>query len=185
LAACQKTAIELGELVKRLSALARVGKETPAACVPLDAAAVLRECLHAFSARLAKAALTVKWEISERPLPAVADPILLRIVFNNLLDNAVSYAVPATEIRIRAAPAAGRVTVAIANRADPPPENPARLFEPLFRQGEASHPESAHLGICLTLSLESSVAMGGDLQGNVTGDEVEFVLQLLAAEESR
>jgi len=180
LATCQKTAIELGDLVKRLSALSRIGqKATPSRVEQINAAAVLAECLEPFQPLFEQRGLKVTRELPAGPISASGDLTLLRIIFNNLLDNAASYTAPGGEIRIHCGVTAGQVEIRIANQADGLPENLDRLFEPLFRKESSRHDAGVHLGIGLTLSLEAASEMGAALQARkVEGGWIEFVLTL-------
>ncbi len=183
LATCQKTAIELGELVKRLSALARIGQpSSPATKESIDLLPLLRECLEPFLPRAADRNLRVVDEDSAGSLLATADPVLLRIIFNNLLDNAVSYSKAGGEIRISARREGNEAILSFANPTDDFPEDPERLFEPLFRRESSRHDAESHLGIGLTLSQEAARAMGGTLRARKVGDDLEFTLALPAAE---
>lgn len=179
LAACQKSAIELGELVQRLTALARIGQSAAAECLTLDAAAIFRECLKPFLPRFREAGLSTEISLPPQPISVRADAPLLRVIFTNLLDNSLAYATPGTPVRI-SADATGAFR--IANRAASLPEDFERMFEPLFRQDPSLHP-GAHLGIGLTLCLEAATAIGAALDARETGAGwVEFVLELRPAE---
>jgi signal transduction histidine kinase len=184
LSTCQKTAVELGDLVKRLSALSRIGQEGAAPRMErVDPAGILAECLEPFLPLFEQRGLKVTRNLPATPISATGDVTLLRIIFNNLLDNAVSYAAPGGEIRIHAGILDGKVEIRIANQAeDLPenlPENLERLFEPLFRKESSRSDASTHLGIGLTLSLEAASAMGATLQARRTDDGwIGFVLTM-------
>jgi len=183
LATCQKTAVELGELVKRLSALARIGQSPqPVSREAVDVAALARECLDSFLPRAAERGLEIEDGLPGGGLVASGDPALLRIVFNNLFDNAVSYSKAGGPIRIRGQRAGHETRIAVANPTDEFPEEPERLFEPLFRRESSRHDAESHLGIGLTLSQEAARAMGGDLTVGKSGEVLEFTLSLPAAE---
>jgi len=182
LATCQKTAVELGELVKRLSALARIGQpSSPVSRETVDVAAVARECLDPFRQRAADRGLRIEDGIGAGPLSAIGDPALLRIIFNNLFDNAVSYSKEGGLIRITGLGDGDEVRVAVSNPAEALSEEPSRLFEPLFRRESSRHDAESHLGIGLTLSLEAARSIGGDLRVCCLGDDLEFTLVLPVA----
>lgn len=182
LAACQKSAVELGELVKRLSALARISQQTQAAAVEtVDVAALLHECWAPFQATAEMRGVQAEFEGCGEPVTASADPALMKIVLNNLFDNAVCYATPGSTIRAVVRRQASGVEICVANRTDQAPIDPARLFEPLFRRDPSRHDADLHLGIGLTLSLEAARAMGGSLHGEYRDGEIAFVLALADA----
>ncbi len=180
LATCQKTAIELGELVKRLSALSRIGQSiTPPARETLDVKTVLTDSFEVFVPRFEARGLEAKFEFPHDPLIAVSDCTLLRIIFNNLFDNVVSYASANTQVRIQGEIHGTTIEIRIANETDDPPDNLDRLFEPLFRREASRNEAEAHLGIGLTLSLEAASAIGGSLKAcRPGGTWIEFILSL-------
>ncbi|NQX02792.1 hypothetical protein HQ447_19200 [bacterium] len=180
LSTCQKTAGELGELVKRLSALSRIGQAgSEAKRQSVDIGRLMDECLQPFSPLMKSRGMEVKREFPAEPLVAATDATLLRIIFNNLLDNAVSYASPGSGLRIHGGVTDGKVEICIANRADDLPGNLERLFEPLFRRDSARNDAETHLGIGLTLSSEAADALGATLQAQNSDDGwVEFVLRI-------
>lgn len=180
LATCQKTAIELGELVKRLSALSRIDQAcAPPLLEPLDVAGILTDHLDAFMPRFQERGLQVEHDFPAGPLTAIGDVTLLKIILNNLLDNAVSHATPESEVVIHASATVKHVEIRISNRAENLPDNLERLFEPLFRRETSPSDAETHLGIGLTLSLEAATATGATLQARrpATG-WTEFVLRI-------
>ena len=182
LATCQKTAIELGELVKRLSALARIGQPAaPVALEPVDAGTLMRECLEPFVHRAAERKLVIEDGTEGGSLIGTADQALLRIIFNNLFDNAVAYSKPEGRIRIDGKREGDEIVIRVANPALDFPEDPERLFEPLFRHELSRHDAGSHLGIGLTLSREAAHSMDGDLRVDRTGEDLVFILVFPAA----
>lgn len=175
---CQKTAMELGELVKRLSALSRIGMPSaPASLESIDIGKVLTGCLQSFSPRLEQRHLTLSRTLPAETMIATADPTLLRIIINNLLDNAISYSPSPGEIRIQVSLSDGNAELRMANRSDGLPENLERMFEPLFRKESSRNDAATHLGIGLTLSLEAATAMGATLRARkIDGGWIEFLL---------
>ena len=180
LTTCQKTAVELGELVSRLSALSRIGQAaSPPAREPLDIGAVVDDCLLTFQPLFDQRGLTVNRKFPSAAMIANSDLTLLRIVFNNLLDNALSYAKSSSEIRLHGEVTGGKLEIGIANLTDEMPANLDRLFEPLFRRGVSRADANAHLGIGLTLSQEAATAIGATLHARTTTDgRIEFVLSM-------
>ena len=131
---CRTTAIGLGELVKRLSALSRIGQVTsPPLMEMVDVGAVLMECAARFQTLCRERGLTFESTFPDDSLIATGDRTLIRIIFQNLLDNAVSYASPGGGIRIHGGLQDGQVEFRISNPTPDFPDNLDRLFEPLFR----------------------------------------------------
>ncbi|MFD2257295.1 sensor histidine kinase [Luteolibacter algae] len=178
---CSKVAAELNELVKRLSALARVGQLDAAqkaeACEILP---LLEACLEKFRGRAEAAELTVSIKEFSGPLRVLADPVLIQLIFNNLLDNAICYAPGKSEIDISITMEKECAEITFCNIAEDLPEDLDRLFEPLFRR-DASRQESMnpHLGIGLTLSQNAAQAMSGSLRATRPADHlISFTLSL-------
>lgn len=182
LRSCQKSAVELGELVKRLSALARIGREAaPAVLEQVGIEPALRECWQHFAPQADAKGLQVSIGHAADPPLAMADPALLRIVLNNLFDNAISYTSPGGSIRIRTMRVQDEVEIRVSNTTDDGPIDTDRLFEPLFRRESSRHDAGSHLGIGLTLSSEAAKAMHGTLRARSSDGEIEFILALPAA----
>ena len=108
----------------------------------------------------------------------MADLALLRIILNNLFDNAVSYTRDRGHIAIRSWRENGDVMISVRNSIDDPPEDLDRLFEPLFRRESSRHDATSNLGIGLTLSLEAARAMGATIKATQSGGEICFTLTL-------
>lgn len=183
LATCRNTSIELGELVKRLSALSRVGQtQAPPSRIAVDLAALLQTCLVPFEEISRSRNLEIVSNLPDGGLPATGDAALLRIILNNLIDNAVSYASPGTSIRISATHPEGMVRICFCNDVEEPVENTDRLFEPLFRRSPSRNDSGSHLGVGLTLSLEAAQAMDALLEARMLdGRTIEFAILVPAA----
>lgn len=177
---CQKTAEELGELVKRLSALARIGQTANRPeLIATDIGQMLEEALEIFTPSLAARDLPVHLDLPPVPLLGKADRTLTRVILNNLIDNAACYGKPGGEVRISARKDTGAVEIRVSNQTAERIENPDRLFEPLFRKNEARDDSGSHLGIGLTLSQEAAAAMEATLTASVpTEGWIEFVLRI-------
>ena len=141
---------------------------------------VLAGCLEPFLPLFAAREIVILHSFPADSLIANGDPTLLRIIFNNLLDNALSYATPHSEVRIRGENVGQQVEIQISNSATGLPENLERLFEPLFRENTSRNDVETHLGIGLTLSLEAATLMTATLKAGKTQDGLEFTLRLPA-----
>ena len=178
---CRKTTLQLSELVKRLSALARIGQASSAIVTlqSVDLAKLMDECLQSFLPEMEKRGLKVSRVNQGTPHPAIGDRGLIRIVFNNLLDNAASYTQEGKEIAIRFLNTDDGIEVSVSNPTEKFTEDPESLFEPLFRREASRHDSESHLGIGLTLSQEAARAMDGTLIARWTDQGwIEFVFTL-------
>jgi signal transduction histidine kinase len=184
LTSCRKTAEELGALVNRLSALARIGSQSasPVKFEIINPSELIDELLPPFQAIAGKRGIPIKVDPCDPALRIIGNRALCRIILNNLLDNATSYTPDQGSIRIRCESTAKQINITVSNPAANLMESPERLFEPLFR-GEGSANESGgHLGIGLALSLDAVNAMGGTLKACKTADGwIDFIFGLPAA----
>lgn len=180
LTACNQTAMELGDLIQRLSALARIGQssETPM-LERFDIAGELFRSLQLFRSLFEDRGLMLSIAIPESGVFAYGDPSLARIIFNNLFDNALCYTKMGGCVRVKLRETDDLVEVSISNPTDLPPDHSEQWFEPLFRNNPSRNDAESHLGIGLTLSLNAANAMGWTLHSDKTpNDWIDFVLRI-------
>lgn len=178
LTACQSTAGELGELIKRLTALARIGQSSEAQKLgSFDLSEQLSRCVETFRGLFEEKGVTLSILPTDRII-TLGDPSLSRIILNNLLDNALSYTSAPGSVRIEFGKTADHTELRFSNPTDSPAENPDQWFEPLFRRDPSRHDAGSHLGIGLTLSLNAAHAMGWNLIARTTDTGwIEFVIR--------
>jgi signal transduction histidine kinase len=184
LTTCRAAADELGGLVTRLSALARIGTSAaaPEVLEVLDPHLLVTECLSPFLSTIELRHIHAVIEPAAPDLRFIGERTLSRIILNNLLDNAACYTPDNAVIRIRCERAGSQVQIIVSNPAADLTEDPARLFEPLFRRDSPLHDTGTHLGIGLTLSLDAASAMGGTLHACKTAAGwIEFIFGLPGA----
>lgn len=105
------------------------------------------------------------------------DPLILRTILGNLVDNARKYSPPATPIRIVLDQGVAGVRVIVANRLRPGDgPDPARVFEKYYRSPQARRQSGSGLGLYIVRHLASLIS------GRVTyvtgQEEVRFELWL-------
>jgi len=176
LISCHQSAQELNELIKRLYALAKLESNLePYSMEELDLVLLLNECLRPFVREFADSKFSLAAPLPSGTSLILADPYLVRLIFNNLLDNALSYTRSAGEIAITFEIAGDVIIIRFSNTTASPPDQPERWFEPLFRKDTSRHDAAHHLGIGLTLSLQAANAMGWALAARQTAvDRVSF-----------
>ncbi|GAC1411693.1 MAG: hypothetical protein NVSMB57_06710 [Actinomycetota bacterium] len=116
--------------------------------------------------RLAGAA-SVKPSIQSEPnLAVVADPLRLRHVLINLIDNAVKYTPSGGQVSIRAYNSNGTVKIAVSDSGvGIPEEERAQIFEPFYRvQGVETQHGEASSGLGLALAKRLIVAQDGSIR---------------------
>ncbi len=123
----------------------------------------------------------IRWAPAEALPPVLADPRLLAVIFNNLLDNALKYAPADARVDIavvrQPTPEGAVQRVSVSNPAqDGPLPDAARLFQKYYR-GEAVQRLSGS-GLGLHLSRLLARRQGGDLPYQADGRTVTFTLVL-------
>jgi signal transduction histidine kinase len=109
------------------------------------------------------------------------DPLRLRQILRNLVNNAKRYAV--SQIEIRLAGDSDRPIVEILNDGDPiPTEIASSMFDPFAKGRSPGQPEKVGLG--LSVSRELARRMGGDLTYSYADGKVCFRLLLPASNSS-
>ena len=115
-------------------------------------------------------AVRLAWELDEDDVPASVDASAVRVVLDNLVDNALKYGGAEPLVTLRARREGGRLAVAVEDAGRGfPPEKAADLFVPFHR---ATAPDAAvQHGTGLGLSISRSLArrMGGDLTAHSDG----------------
>ncbi len=109
----------------------------------------------------------------DAPLP-LGDPVLVRSIIDNLLENAAEYAGPGGSIQV----VAGESTVMVSNTVtDFRAEDLGRLFQRFWRK-ESARSGGQHVGLGLTLSLAFAQAMGWTLTARLARpDQLEMKLE--------
>jgi signal transduction histidine kinase len=96
------------------------------------------------------------------PVIVNGDPVGLRRLFENLIDNAVKYG---DEARVSLREADGAAVVEIADRGPGvAPEDLARVFQPFFRTDRSRNLDNAGVGLGLPIARATARAHGGDVE---------------------
>jgi signal transduction histidine kinase len=182
---CRQMAEELSELVKRLTALSRIGNETSKPPLrKLDIRSLLGEQIDRFQALFDERNLKLHSNIdASSPSHVMGNDTLIRLILNNLFDNVYSHAPNGSEAKVGLKRIGDELEISISNPAENLPSDPDRLFEPLFRNEESRHDSSSHLGIGLTLSQEAARSMGCSLSVETTPEGwIKFSFRLPIAD---
>jgi signal transduction histidine kinase len=100
-------------------------------------------------------------EVAGDALTIRGDPLLLRRLIRNLLENARLHAGGATDLRVSRLDGAARIVVEDAGPGIPP-EDRERIFEPFHRRREAGEPAGSGLGLSIVRQIAR--VHGGEVQ---------------------
>jgi two-component system OmpR family sensor kinase len=161
---------ELERLIEDVLTAARLDLatgQTPGATPPLrrervEAQSLMDKAAARFRAARPGHRLEVR---AEGPLPMLdADPVLLRRVLDNLLDNAGKYSEPGTTVRLIARPADTSVQFQISDEGiGIDPDDLPHLFTPFFRSDRSRARATGGVGLGLALARRIATAHGGTL----------------------
>jgi signal transduction histidine kinase len=167
----------LDRLVDSILASVRVGREQPADLQPTDVGEVVREVVEELAPLLGHHRVEVHGGIQ---FFALTDPARLRQILEHLLENAVKYAPPGSEIRVDWALVEGGVRVGVADQGPGIPEEwRERIFEPYARRDTHTARGS---GIGLYAARRLAGSMGARLWCEpAKGHGARFVVSLPAA----
>ena len=165
-AAYRTIADENGEVIRQvddLLDLVRTGKGTRRyACRSFDLNHAVREAASALHDRFAQDGLTVT--LADGDVRVNADPVAVRQIVRNLLDNAAKYAADGGPVEVTVSRADGRAVVAVADRGGGiPPGEQERIFERFYRIDNDLTRTTGGTGIGLCLARCFARDMGGDV----------------------
>ncbi len=175
---CDALAIaqQMETTVTRMLALARseTGRWQPN-LEPVDLAGVIREAWRPLEAVAAQKKVSITMEL--QPLTANADPVLVRSILSNLLENAVEYTPAGNAIGVRLQPTGSGFVLTVSNPApDLEPQDLERLFERFWRK-EKARSAGSHAGLGLSLVRAFTQILGWELVPRLDSDgRVVFTL---------
>ncbi len=153
-------ATHMEQLIGRMLLIAR-GEEGRLSqeSVSVDLAPLLDDIWRHFAPRAKARRLTVRTELS--PVTVSSDPVLLRSVLTNLVENAVDYATEggALSISCQEEPGKGAVVVVENTASDLTAADISRLFERFWRK-DSARSNTPHFGLGLALTQRFCEAIG-------------------------
>ncbi len=164
-------AAHLESLTARMLELARSedGRLAPVA-ETVELPALIERAWRAFAPRAVERRLETRFELA--PVSATTDPVLLRSIVANLMDNAVVYTPAGGTVVVgcQAEPPGG-VCITVANTtAGLDPADVAQFFERFWRK-EAARTTSGHFGLGLALCRGFAGAMGWQISAAMDGPD--------------
>jgi two-component system, OmpR family, sensor kinase len=147
-------------LAEQLLALARSEPDGREAAGTVDLASLLHDCVAAYAPLAQKRGVDLGIEISE-PASVSGDPEALRVLFNNLIDNATKYTPGGGKVDVCVRNVEGHGVVQIADSGPGiPPEERNRVFDRFYRVGEgASRVRTDVAGSGLGLAIVRRIAL--------------------------
>jgi signal transduction histidine kinase len=168
---CLGIARGMESMVNNLLLMARVdAQQLQLRPEAIDLPAFLRECWGPFESRAAERGLRVEWHLSGPDgQPVRTDREKLRIVVNNLFDNAVTYADEGGRVAIETSSREIRVTNSGCTLAG---QDVEKIFDRFWRAdaSRSTTTTGSHSGLGLTLSRNVMTALGGSLTARSNGD---------------
>lgn len=170
LASLHEEALRLVRLVDALHQLsqfdARVSRPRGTA---LDVVALARRTVAAYTDAFTQRGLAVRDEGDPACPPVEADADLVGQAIRNLLDNALRYATPGTDVTVRTVPSDGAVRVAVENTGEEiAAEDLPRIFERFYRGEKSRSRDTGGAGIGLSLVAEIARGHGGEVGASST-----------------
>ena len=136
-------------LVHQLLSLAR--NEVEVELQPLDLAALARDVARDWTPRALKAGVDLGYEGADH-LNVAGEAMLLREALNNLIDNALNYAGPGSEVTLRVQATDNQVLLEVAdNGAGLSPDDLPHVFERFWRA--SNQPEGCGLGLAIVAEI--------------------------------
>jgi signal transduction histidine kinase len=179
-------ASELGRLVDDLLLTSRLESGgLPVRAAPVDLRHLLQAAAERARARLELVGGELQLRLPDEPLQVAADPEHLSRVFDNLLNNALTYGRPGEPawVRLEATVEDGTAAVAVEDHGrGVPAEMRERIFERFVRADEDADPRSG-TGLGLYISRQLAARHGGrlELERSAPGEGSRFVLRLPVA----
>jgi len=165
-------------MVNNLLLLARAeSRQLAPAAESVDLEKLINDCWSHFAAKAQERGLSVEFDVPQTQI--TTDPNLLRIIFNNLFDNAVVYCEDRGTINVRTAAHDDITDVSITNTAPHiPPEKLAHIFDRFWRDDAARSAAGLHCGLGLTLCCRITTLLGGAINASSVNDAFTITLKL-------
>ena len=160
----------LGFMVERLLALQTLDVKSLNR-KPMDMSAWLKQTLHSWHLRAAKAGLQLELE-APGSLPLLsADPDFLGHVVTNLLDNAFKFSPEGGVVRVRAWAEPGEIVLAVSDQGvGIPPAKLQQVFERFYQVDRSQGRRFGGMGIGLALCQTIVEAHGGRIRADSLGE---------------
>jgi two-component system, OmpR family, heavy metal sensor histidine kinase CusS len=136
---------------------------------------LLRSCWDAFADQGRMRGISVRWSLPEQAMIGSSSE-KLRVVFANLIDNALSYAPSGAAIDISARVSEAGMTVEVRNPTDGVLGDASAVFQPFWR-GDSARSGGLHVGLGMTLVQRILHLLGGKVSATID-DNKSFVVRV-------
>lgn len=149
----QRHAERLHVILEDLLTLSRLESRTPGLRLEqADLSFMLRELVDDYRHRATSSGHRIELELAEGETTIAADPVRLRQVFDNLLDNALKYTPANSFITIRTVPAQSAIEVRVTdNGPGIPAKDLPHIFERFYRVDKGRSREKGGTGLGLSI----------------------------------
>jgi two-component system OmpR family sensor kinase len=155
----EEESARMGELVDELSLLARLDQRRPLDREPIDLVEVAEAAVDA--ARIADPSRPIDLG-APGPVVALADPVRIRQILDNLLSNAVMHTTPGSAIHVRVSGRDEDASLQVEDEGPGiPEEDTERVFERFYRADPSRSRESGGSGLGLSIVAALAEAHGG------------------------
>lgn len=128
----------------------------------IDLVGVLTECVQTFAEIADKKGVALTWDEEHSPVIVLGNAEALRLIFNNLLHNAVSYTAPGGGVVVGVTTADGVASVAVRDTGfGIEPRHLERIFERFYRVDDARARSGGGSGLGLSIVKHLTQALDG------------------------
>ncbi|MBI4832345.1 MAG: HAMP domain-containing protein [Candidatus Lindowbacteria bacterium] len=143
----------LTQLVENLLLLSRSERPIPESILqPSDATQIAHDVIETLGVLAEEKTQRITIAAS-KPVPILSDPTLLRQAFGNLLENAIKYSPPGSEIRVTVAPRGDKAVLEVSDSGPGiSAEHQTHLFERFYRVDKSRSREMGGYGLGLAIT---------------------------------
>jgi len=165
-------AVQMEALVTRLLAMGRAEQgHMPLAIASIEIGPLIQDTLSRYATRIGDRQLAVEVHVSDDAV-IDSDPLLLRTIVTNLVDNAVQYAPPGSPVALRFSGQGQSFSLQVENIADQlTADDLPRLFDRFWRK-DAARTDAENSGLGLSLSRSFARVLGADLVAELADDHM-------------
>lgn len=174
----QRQTERMDELVKRLLMLARLDEASEQAQMQERTRYSLSETVTETAEQYREPAGAAGLGLCVQAEPGIeleGIPEAAAELVDILMDNAVKYAEPGTEIEVELSREGGRAVLKVRNRCTQPPRDPERLFDRFYREDSARTQSAGGTGLGLSIARAIAESQDAALNAKMTEENtIEF-----------